>query len=133
MQAKSTIMLIGPSHVIILSSQRRVNGLDAPLPLAPPVAWEIIASLGIFLTIGVLINACILNRKQHSSRVRLPLTITCSRCQYFNNNYYLKCALHPVTVMTEQAVNCKDYCQNAEAKQAGKLKKVLLVIQKFLS
>jgi hypothetical protein len=68
MQARSTIMLTGPSHVIILSSQRRVNGLDTPLPLAPPVPWETIASLGIFLTIGVLIYACIPHRKQHSSR-----------------------------------------------------------------
>ena len=133
MQARSTIMLTGPSHVIILSSQRRVNGLDTPLPLAPPVPWETIASLGIFLTIGVLIYACIPHRKQHSSRISLPLTITCSRCQYFNNNRYLRCALHPVTGMTEQSVDCRDYCPKTEAKQVGKLRKVLLTIQKVFS
>jgi hypothetical protein len=33
----------------------------------------------------------------------------------FNNNRYLRCALHPVTGMTEQAVNCRDYCPKTEA------------------
>jgi hypothetical protein len=111
MQASSTIMLTGSANFIILSSQRRVNGLDTPLPLPPPVPWGAIVSLGIFLTIAVLIYARIPKRKQNLSKVRLPLTITCSRCQYFNDNHFLKCALHPVTVMTEQAVDCQDYCQ----------------------
>jgi hypothetical protein len=116
MQARSTIMLTGPSHVIILSSQRRVNGLDTSPPLALPVAWETIFSLVLLSTIGVLISAGISNRKQHSSKVKLPSPIRCSRCQYFNNNHFLNCALHSVTVLTEQAVDCQDYCQKARAK-----------------
>ena len=116
MQARSTMMLIDPAHVIILSSEARVNGLDTSLPLAPSVAWETIVSLAIISTIGVLISAGISNRKQHSSRVKLPSPIRCSRCQYFNNNHFLNCALHPVTVLTEQAVDCQDYCQKARAK-----------------
>jgi hypothetical protein len=113
MPASSTIMLTGPSHVIILSSQRRVNGLHTPPPLPLPVAWETILSLVLLSTIGVLIYACIPNRKQHSSRVKLPAPIRCSRCRYFNDNHFLNCALHPVTVLTEQAVDCQDYCQKA--------------------
>ena len=72
MPASSTIMLTGPSHVIVLSSQRRVNGLDTPPPLAPPVVWETIFSLVLLSTIGLLIYARSPNRKQHSSRVKLP-------------------------------------------------------------
>ncbi len=116
MQASSTIMLTGSANFIVISSQRRVNGLDTPPPLPPPVAWGTIVSMGIFLTIGVLIYARSPKRKQNSSKVTLPLTITCSRCRYFNDNHYLKCALHPVTVMTDRAVDCKDYCQKAKAK-----------------
>jgi hypothetical protein len=116
MQASSTIMLTGSANFIIISSQRRVNGLDTAPPLPPPVAWGTIVSMGIFLTIAMLIYARSPKRKQNSSKVRLPLTITCSRCRYFNDNHYLKCALHPVTVMTEEAVECKDYCQKVRAK-----------------
>ncbi|MBG1271968.1 hypothetical protein [Nostoc sp. WHI] len=33
----------------------------------------------------------------------------CKNCQFFNNNYYLKCAVHPSTALTKQALNCSDY------------------------
>jgi hypothetical protein len=34
---------------------------------------------------------------------------SCYRCRFFNNNAYLKCAVHPCTVLTSQAKNCSDY------------------------
>jgi hypothetical protein len=36
---------------------------------------------------------------------RLP----CRNCQYFNSNYHLKCAVHPTDVLTERAIECRDY------------------------
>lgn len=33
----------------------------------------------------------------------------CRKCQFFNDNNYLNCALHPSVVLTNQAVNCSDY------------------------
>ncbi len=35
--------------------------------------------------------------------------IPCMRCQYFNNNLYIKCAVNPSTVLSEQAKDCTDY------------------------
>ena len=37
--------------------------------------------------------------------------IKCDRCQYLDCNPHLKCAVHPSTVLTHQAVDCKDYHQ----------------------
>ncbi|OYD97369.1 hypothetical protein CDG76_00240 [Nostoc sp. 'Peltigera membranacea cyanobiont' 210A] len=34
---------------------------------------------------------------------------TCKKCQFFNNNYFLKCAVHPTTALTKEALNCSDY------------------------
>jgi hypothetical protein len=36
---------------------------------------------------------------------RLP----CRNCQYFNSNYHLKCAVRPTDVLTERALECRDY------------------------
>lgn len=36
--------------------------------------------------------------------------VPCSNCRFFDNNHYLKCALHPSIVSTKQALNCPDYC-----------------------
>ena len=38
-------------------------------------------------------------------RQRIP----CKSCQYFVNNTYLKCAVHPNIVLTQKALNCSDY------------------------
>lgn len=35
--------------------------------------------------------------------------VKCDRCQYFHNNLYLKCTLHPADAMTERASNCMDF------------------------
>ncbi|MDZ8107167.1 MAG: hypothetical protein RM338_16330 [Nostoc sp. DedQUE12a] len=33
----------------------------------------------------------------------------CKKCQFFKNNYYLKCAVHPSIALTKEALNCSDY------------------------
>ncbi|MBD2515007.1 hypothetical protein H6G93_08280 [Nostoc sp. FACHB-973] len=33
----------------------------------------------------------------------------CKKCQFFHNNYYLKCAVHPSIALTKEALNCSDY------------------------
>jgi hypothetical protein len=35
--------------------------------------------------------------------------VSCRRCRFFNNNFYLKCAVHPDTVLTSEAKDCPDY------------------------
>lgn len=35
--------------------------------------------------------------------------IPCANCQYFTENYVLKCTVHPSEALTESAVNCQDY------------------------
>jgi hypothetical protein len=94
----------------LVPSQRRMDNLDTASPMMQPVSWEVIVSLVILSTIGVLTYDCTPSRKQHLFVVKLPSKIICSRCRYFNDNHFLKCAIHPVTVMTEQAVDCLDHC-----------------------
>ncbi len=43
-------------------------------------------------------------------RRRQPLhQVQCHHCQYFKTHADLKCALHPISVLTTQAVDCADY------------------------
>ncbi|MEA5582855.1 hypothetical protein VB620_16085 [Nodularia harveyana UHCC-0300] len=35
--------------------------------------------------------------------------IPCANCQFFTNNYRLKCTVHPSTASTEEAIDCLDY------------------------
>jgi hypothetical protein len=95
------------------SSQRGVEAL-------PPLdaAFLIIISFVIpSMVIATSIYACIPKRWQHSFSFKPRHKVPCHGCQYFSGNPYLKCALHPVTVLTEQAVDCTDYDPNSKAKQ----------------
>jgi hypothetical protein len=35
--------------------------------------------------------------------------VPCKKCQFFANNHYLKCAVKPDTVLTEEAIDCAEY------------------------
>jgi hypothetical protein len=35
--------------------------------------------------------------------------IPCTNCQYFTNDYRLKCTVRPSVANTEEAINCLDY------------------------
>ena len=35
--------------------------------------------------------------------------IPCTNCQFFTGDYYLKCTVHPVRALSEEAIDCRDY------------------------
>lgn len=49
-------------------------------------------------------------RKEIDALLKPVDTPPCKNCQFFANNRYLNCSVHPSIVLTEQAVNCPDYC-----------------------
>ena len=131
MQAKSMLMLKDSTNAIEPSnSQPSIDSPNPAFPSAQLVLWGAIVGLVILSRIGVLIYTRIPNPKQHSVKSKLPPSITCSRCRYFNDNQFVKCALHPSSVLTERAVDCLDYCQTPKLNQVEKLRKVLLTIKK---
>ena len=38
--------------------------------------------------------------------------IPCHNCQFFTNNYRLKCTVNPYIANTEEAIDCQDYQSN---------------------
>jgi len=47
--------------------------------------------------------------KNRSTTLQYFSQIPCRTCRFFTNNQYLKCAVHPSTVLKQQAINCPDY------------------------
>ncbi|WP_375513344.1 hypothetical protein [uncultured Nostoc sp.] len=35
--------------------------------------------------------------------------LPCKNCSFYSNNHYLKCAVNPSIVLTEEATNCSEY------------------------
>ncbi|MBE9036808.1 hypothetical protein [aff. Roholtiella sp. LEGE 12411] len=38
--------------------------------------------------------------------------VPCKNCKFYSNNHYLKCAVKPSIVLTEEAMNCPEYSPN---------------------
>jgi hypothetical protein len=43
-----------------------------------------------------------------------PSKIPCQHCYFFSKNSLLKCAVHPTTAMTTEAVGCSDFCAHRQ-------------------
>ena len=73
------------------------------IPLCFVVAWGLI--ILIFLNIWTAAKDTVKTAKTMHQ-------IPCHNCQFFTNNYRLKCTINPYIAHTEEAINCKDYQAN---------------------
>ncbi|MEL4896448.1 hypothetical protein [Crocosphaera sp. Alani8] len=64
------------------------------------VAWGLILIL-VSSLVEMILNIIKEAKKMHK--------IPCNCCQYFTNDYRLKCTVNPFQVSTEAAINCRDY------------------------
>ncbi len=93
---------IQPSHLFTPFGQQKIGNFD--------ISLYIVMNLAVFLAIGMLVCADIPKDWQYLFRFDLSKKIPCRQCKYFNYNQFLKCTVHPVTTMTNQAIDCRDYC-----------------------
>ncbi len=70
------------------------------IPICFLFAWGFIIMLAWSIVSGI---------RDTSSRVKEMHKIPCSNCEFFTNDYRLKCTIDPISANTELAVNCKDY------------------------
>jgi hypothetical protein len=40
--------------------------------------------------------------------------IPCANCAFFTGDYRLKCTVHPITAMSEEAIDCCDFIPNTQ-------------------
>ncbi|MGG6281083.1 hypothetical protein ACQ4M3_05935 [Leptolyngbya sp. AN03gr2] len=82
---------------------------------APSVTAVNPASGVAVLLCSLVVTLVVCSKRSSAFRTRwkerlAPHPIPCYRCQFFSNNPFLKCAVHPNVVLSQQAVDCSDYC-----------------------
>ncbi len=70
------------------------------IPFCFITAWVFILSL--VVSLGLMVVDVI-------NRAKTMHQIPCSNCQYFTNDYRLKCSVNPFQASTEAAISCQDY------------------------
>jgi hypothetical protein len=51
----------------------------------------------------------VLSFKKGMGHLKRLHQIPCSGCEYFTNDYRLKCTVHPINACTEEAIGCRDF------------------------
>jgi hypothetical protein len=106
------------------------RGIDTPFAVNPN--FSMASSMAILLALGTVMAACISPKERPSSaKFESDSKVMCHSCKYFHNNLFLNCTLHPSTVMTERAVDCKDYCPNQQTQRVKEWKKFIPFIGKI--
>ncbi|MCW5314797.1 hypothetical protein GTQ43_13580 [Nostoc sp. KVJ3] len=70
------------------------------VPICFVVAWTVII-LVVFSLCAVARDSVTIAKQMHQ--------IPCTGCQFFTDNYRLKCTVRPSIANTEEAINCSDY------------------------
>lgn len=63
-----------------------------------------------WLFCAMIISSLILAIADVIKKAKKMHQIPCNNCEYFTNNYRLKCTVKPNLASTEMAINCSDYC-----------------------
>jgi hypothetical protein len=107
MATKLTSPLIGNTTEVPTTPPLSSPGLRAFLVLDATLL--IVACLGLIYVVTSSRLANRLRRERPKLSFKLRHKFSCCHCQYFSQNHYLSCALHPTIALTEQAANCRDY------------------------
>lgn len=106
-------MASDPVEVTLIASQQDVSsdiaqteqpqasdGLLFFIPISFVLVWSI--ATAVFLGLPKLVPG-------GKRRVKAAHKLPCYQCQFFTNNPYLRCAVRPETVLTEDALDCSDF------------------------
>jgi hypothetical protein len=104
---------IANNHVQVVNiteSQQRnsqTNNIDFPDIAISLTPVGLVFSWVIFFIILRKIRSIIENKMVFT--VKGLHQLPCKNCQYYCNNHYLKCAVQPSIVLTDEAKNCSEY------------------------
>ncbi|MFQ4142128.1 hypothetical protein [Chlorogloeopsis sp. ULAP02] len=107
--AEANLSIEQPNGEILNRENLNVTSSPDPALFVAPI---------IFLAMAGVIASHKLKLFHEFNRLNKLQQHSCQNCRYFSNNKYLKCAVNPMTALTEEAKNCLDYHPQKQIKPA---------------
>ena len=82
---------------------------DIQSPASPQTVSVILVTTVTITSLSIAIYKWLLKLIKPSFSSKPVTIIPCLRCHYFSLNPYVKCTLHPHSVLTNEAIDCQDY------------------------
>lgn len=103
------------NHVIrseIKQEQAKPDGFNVPDLLIFLTPLSFVISWVFFLLVLRKVRTALDNKMVFT--ISHLQQVPCKNCRFFSNNHYLKCAVKPDIVLTEEAINCSEYSPKRE-------------------
>lgn len=85
-------------------------------PVTAPLSFVTICALIFLMLRSIWVSARI-----GMKNVKRLHQIPCPNCRFFTDDFRLKCTLHPTYALTEEAIDCCDFCSKNTIIQNRKL------------
>lgn len=79
--------------------------IHAIQPLVKPVCF--VLAWGLLMMLAWNLGSAIADTMRRAKKMH---QIPCANCTFFTSNYYLKCPVRPQIALSEEAIDCPDYC-----------------------
>ncbi len=86
-----------------------VNLLSSSHPIMLHFSTDLVYLVGLLFIILPIFWGVGLTLKEGISQLKRLHSIPCSQCAFFTGDYRLKCTVHPITALSEEAIGCCDY------------------------
>lgn len=83
--------------------------LNPLLLLSVDTAMTVICPLLIGIILLAFLWSLIVATKDGVKYLQKLHQIPCDRCQYYTGTHYLKCPVHPMTALSEDAIGCRSF------------------------
>ncbi len=100
------VNLVEARHLMVADNSHKpsIGFLSSLIMFVTPI-FVVLLWTSIALMVSADMRKLSRNHTVNSRLAQLP----CRTCQFFHDNHHLNCAVHPTTVLTEQALGCSDY------------------------
>ncbi|GEM_PF-1839866 len=114
-QSNQTTILKG---TVVQATANTYKPQKSQIPYVPLVLTPIL-----FISLWVVAKAIFtsnVRKSSHNDKVNSSSSqeVPCKNCQFFKDNHYLNCAVHPSVVLTKQALNCPDYSPKSSTNES---------------
>ena len=94
----------------------------------------VVVPFGIWTMLVLFLLALLLAVEEGIQNLRRLHQIPCHRCQYYTGSHYLKCPVHPIRALSEEAIGCHDYalCDVALKRRSRRSANAMMRFRKWL-
>ena len=96
-----------PQSDLKVDNVKPLGGVSSDSIMLGGIVGFVVCWVAIFLMLSKRVR---LARKEIAINIKSLEKIPCKNCKFYSNDPHLKCAVNPATVLTEQAIDCSDYC-----------------------